>query len=137
MSFAGYSWIAVIAAALVSWLFGAVWYMSLSKAWLAALGKTKEELVGPSGKPSRWPFLLSFAAQIAMAFVLAGLVAHLGPVSVRSAVISGLFVWFGFVLTTLATNHAFSGARPALTLIDAGHWLGVLVIQGLVIGLLA
>ena len=44
------------------------------------------------------------------------------------------FVWIGFVATTLASNHAFQGARRTLTLIDTGHWLGVLLIMGAIIG---
>ena len=49
--------------------------------------------------------------------------------------ISALVVYLGFVLTTLVTNHGFQGNKPSLTLIDGLHWLGVLLIQGLVIGL--
>lgn len=73
-----------------------------------------------------------------MAYVLAGLVGHLGQgqVTPLNGLISGAFVWFGFVLTTLATNHGFQGQKITLTLIDAAHWLGVLLIQGLVIGLM-
>ena len=46
--------------------------------------------------------------------------------TIRSAVISALFVWVGFVVTTMLVNNAFAGRRYALTAIDAGHWLVVL-----------
>jgi hypothetical protein len=62
------------------------------------------------------------------------MVGHLGAVTIRSAVISGLFVWAGFVVTTLLVNNAFAGRRTMLTLIDAGHWLLVVVLMGAVIG---
>jgi hypothetical protein len=52
----------------------------------------------------------------------------------RGGMISALFLWAGFVMTTLVVNHRFQMARPALTLIDGGHWLGVLLIQGAVLG---
>jgi hypothetical protein len=40
------------------------------------------------------------------------------------------------VATTLAVNYSF-GRRPLkLYLIDAGHWLAVLLVQGAVIGYL-
>jgi Protein of unknown function (DUF1761) len=71
---------------------------------------------------------------VIMAWVLAGMVGHLGAVTIRSAVISGLFVWAGFVVTTLLVNNAFAGRRYMLTLIDAGHWLLVVVLMGRVIG---
>jgi hypothetical protein len=49
-------------------------------------------------------------------------------------VISAFFVWIGFVLTTVATNHAFEGMKPVVTAIDAGHWLAVLILMGAIVG---
>ena len=69
-----------------------------------------------------------------MAWVLAGVIGHMGAVTIRSGLISAGFVWFGFVVTTLAVNYAFSGRKPTLIVIDGGHWLGVLLIMGAVIG---
>jgi hypothetical protein len=54
--------------------------------------------------------------------------------SARSGLVSGFFLWLGFVITTMAVNHAFQGERRRLTLIDGGHWLGVLLIQGAILG---
>jgi hypothetical protein len=71
-----------------------------------------------------------------MAWVLAGGIAHLGPgqVTLKNGVISALFMWVGFVATTMAVNNAFGQRKAALTVIDGIHWLGVLVIQGAIIG---
>jgi hypothetical protein len=62
-------------------------------------------------------------------------VGHLGDVTVGRSLLSALFLWIGFVLTTMLVNHRFQGARWSLTAIDGGHWLGVLLVMGLVIGL--
>jgi hypothetical protein len=62
------------------------------------------------------------------------MIGHLGSVTIRSAVISALFAWGGFVLTTVLVNNAFSGRRYMLTAIDAGHWLLTLIVIGVVIG---
>ena len=62
------------------------------------------------------------------------MIGHLGTVTIRSAVISGLFVWGGFMLTTMLVNNAFAGATYMLTVINAGHWLAVIVVMGIVIG---
>jgi hypothetical protein len=43
-------------------------------------------------------------------------------------------MWLGFVITTLAVNYSFGQRRPMLIIIDGIHWLGVLVIQGAIIG---
>ena len=132
MAFAGISYLGVIVAAIAAFVFGAVWYGALGKVWMAAQGKT-----GPQLKTSQMPIgpmITSFIGLLVMAWVLAGLIGHLGAVSVRDGVISGAFCWLGFVITTLVVNHAFQGQKRVLTVIDGGHWLGVLLIQGAVIG---
>lgn len=137
MAFAGINPLAVLAAAVASWLAGAIWYTALARPWLIALGKTRGELMGPDGKASAVPFIVAFLALLLMAWVLAGLVGHFGAgqITVTNGIISGVVAWLGFVVTTLATNHGFGGQRPMLTLIDGGHWLAVMVIQGAIIGL--
>lgn len=133
MDFAGMNILAIGLAAVAGFAFGAVYYMSLSRQWLAAIGKTKEEI---SGKRSIAPFITSFVALVVMAWVLAGTLGHLGPgqVTLKNGVISALFVWVGFVATTVAVNNAFGGRKPMLSVIDGIHWLGVLVVQGAIIG---
>ena len=135
MNFAGMNILAIGLAAVAGFAFGAVYYMSLSRQWLAAIGKTKEEI---SGKRSIAPFITSFVALVVMAWVLAGTLGHLGPgqVTLKNGVISALFVWVGFVATTVAVNNAFGGRKPMLSVIDGIHWLGVLVVQGAIIGAL-
>ena len=138
MTFAGINHLAILLAAVVGWLGGAVYYTVLAKPWVAAQGKTveqhKAELNAKTGIAKFAPFILAFVAELVMAWVLAGMVGHLGAVTVRSAVIAGLFVWAGFTVTTMLVNNAFAGRRSMLTLIDAGHWLLVVVLMGAVIG---
>lgn len=139
MPFAGISYLAILVAAVAGWLAGAAYYGVLARPWVAAHGKTMEafkaEQAAHKGTPHAWlPFALAFAAELVMAWVLAGMVGHLGAVTIRSAVISGLFVWAGFMVTTMLVNNAFAGRRYVLTAIDAGHWLLVVVVMGAVIG---
>ncbi len=135
MAFAGVSYLAVLAAAVASFLFGGVWYGALSKAWLGALGKSDGELKSAT-LPLPALLLLTIAAQLVMAWVLAGIIGHLGPgrVTLSNGLMAGALCWLGFVATSLSINHGYQGARGLLTLIDGGHWLGVLLIQGAVIG---
>ena len=139
MTFAGINYLAVVVAAVVAWLTGAVWYGLLANPWVTAHGKTMEqfktEQAAHNGSVHAWlPFALALLAELVMAYVLAGMVGHLGTVTIRAAVISGLFVWAGFMLTTMLVNNAFAGRRYALTAIDAGHWLLVVIVMGVVIG---
>ena len=129
MAFAGTNYLAVLIATLAAYAWGAAYYMTLSKQWLAAVGLTEV-------KRSATPFVITFFALLVMAFVLAGSIGHLGPgnVTVKNGIISGLILWAGFVVTTVFVNNAYPGRKYMLSIIDSLHWLGVLVIQGAVIG---
>lgn len=139
MAFAGVNYWAVLAAAVAAWIAGAVYYGVLGKPWVAALEKTEAEIKAKQGTLSFYiPFVLSFLAELLMAWSLAGVIGHLGvgQVTIRNGLLSGIFVWLGFVLTTMLVNNSFGGRKPMLTIIDAGHWLLVLVIMGVVIGVM-
>lgn len=131
MEVLGIDFLAVMAAAAASFIFGSVYYYALGGPWRNAIGKTEEEI---AANMSPKTFIIAAIAQLVMAFMLSGVLLHLGGGSLRAGLISGVFLWFGFVLTTMTVNHAFQGARGSLTLIDGGHWLGVLAIQGCILG---
>ena len=137
MTFAGINFIAVLVAAVAAWLASAVWYMSLGRIYQAALGKTPEQCKEEMKKPGAFlPYLYALIGNLVIAWMLAGVLGHLGAgaMSLKNGVISGAFLWFGFILTTMVVNFCFSGRDKRLLLIDLGNWLIVLVVMGAVIG---
>ena len=135
MTFAGMNYLAILLAALAAFGWGAAYYMTLSKQWLTAVGMSKEQM---ETNRTAVPFIISFVALLVMGWVLAGTLGHLGPgqVTLKNGIISALFLWLGFVVTTIFVNNAYPGRKYSLSLIDSIHWLGVLVIQGAIIGAL-
>ncbi|MGB7257628.1 MAG: DUF1761 domain-containing protein [Pseudolabrys sp.] len=138
MGFANVNFISILVAAAGAWIFGGIYYTALSKPWLAAQGKTLEECkaeqAGKSGAAKAVPFILVFIGEVIMAWVLYGILVHLNMFTVRAGVISGAFCWFGFVLTTITANNAFTNRRPMLTVIDSAAWLGAMLIMGAILG---
>lgn len=136
MAFAGISYVAILVAAVAAWVFGAAYYMALSRPWMAAAGLSKD-MIAPQGKgPSPLPFILSFIGELVMAFVLAGAIGHLGPgqVTLRNGLISGAILWAGFILTTTIITNSYQRKPWSLSLIDSLHWLGVMLVMGAIIG---
>ena len=133
MQFAGVNYLAVVAAAAGGFFFGFVYYMSLGRYWMAATGKSEESL--KEGGMAR-PMIITAIAQLVMAFMLGGLLGHLGAeqMNVTGGLITGALVWIGFAVTATAVNYAWQRAKPMLTIIDGGHWLGVLLIEGAILG---
>lgn len=135
MDFAAVDFLACLVAAVAAYAFGAAWYMSLAKAWVAAVGKGEAEL---KANASPVTYLVTALALFVMAVVLAMIWGGgLAAVGLWPVLRTSIMLWVGFVLTTLAVNHAYQGQRRSLTVIDGGYWLGVLLIEGVVLWLFA
>ena len=61
MAFAGMNYLAIVAAAVAAFIWGAAYYMALSKQWLAAVGLSKETL---GNKRSPVPFITKHHARV-------------------------------------------------------------------------
>lgn len=129
MQVAPLNYLAVAAAAVAGFLASWAWYAVFGKAWAGALGRKPADM-----KPAAVPYMIAAVASLLMAWMLAGLMSHLNQVNVQGGVISAIFVWVGFVLTTVGVNQAFQGVKPAVTAIDVGGWFTVLLVMGAVIG---
>ena len=125
------NFVAVLVAAVASWMAGAAWYGVLGKQWMVALGWN------PADRPASMPIgpmITSFVAELVMAVLMAGLIFHFGAQGIKTGVIVGALCWLAFVVTTIAVNNAFQKRSVMLTVIDSGHWLIVLLVQGVVLG---
>ena len=118
-------------AAVAAFVFGGAYYGALGSPWMKAA-----RIDPATAKMSAGLFVTSFICELIMAWVLAGVIGHLGAgqVTLWNGVVSGFFIWAGFIATTIAVNQRYQGFGWDLTLIDAGHWLGVAVLMGAIIG---
>lgn len=135
MTYFEVNWVAVILATLASMVVGIGYYMALGKQWMAALGMSEEEFKASS--PSMVsPFVWAALAQAVIAYFIAMLTPQLmGSVDVYNAIIVGVHMWLGFIITAMILNHRYQGRKWSLTFIDGGYLLLVVIVQGLVIGL--
>jgi len=132
-----FNYLAALCAAVAAWIFGAIWYTVLAAPWKAALGWSAEQIRTTKPQLPVGTMIVSFVAEFLMAAVLAiFLHAFEHPTWSRGALV-GAHCWLGFVVTTIVVNNAFPGRKMLLTVIDSGHWLGVLLIEGAVLGAMA
>jgi Protein of unknown function (DUF1761) len=129
------SFIAILAAGVAGWLFGAVWYTALGRPYQQALGVNPDDC---KGKPMpKAPLVVAFLAALVMSAVLYQLLTNLGVLGVASSAIAGATIGLGFLLTSILVNNMFQQKPWALTAIDAGHWVLAVTIEAAVIALLA
>jgi len=131
--FGSVNWLAIVVATVASMALGFVWYMVLANQWMAAINKTREQIMANN---SATPYILAALMQLIMAYTLALFIPRLmGATTISNGLIVGFHAWLGFVITAMIINHRYQGNKWSLTLIDGGYLLGVLLVQGLVIGI--
>lgn len=127
--------IAILAAGLAGWIFGAIWYTTLGKPWQRAQGLNPDDC--KDKKMPMAPMVASFLVAVVMSAVLYHLLTGLGVMGLMPAAIAGLTLGAGLLLTAILVNNMFQQRSFTLTLIDGGHWTLALAIEAVVISLLA
>ena len=132
-------YLAILAAGVAAWIFGAIWFGAFGRPWAIGLGLMSADAPAKRGSPPVFALVFSLVAELVLALMLDGLLTHLaGPnFGVKPALIGAFFVWLGFVAPTIATNYAYQKRPLAVYAVDLGHWLGVLLIEGAVLALVA
>lgn len=128
------NWLAVLLAFAASMAIGFVWYMPavLGNRWMAAIGKTEEDLKNIGGGPGIWlPMMLASALT---AILLAVLISKLGLDSALAGAWFALVAGLVFRAGGHVIHNGFAGRPAAVTLIDAGHDLVAMAVSGAIIG---
>ena len=130
LDFAGLNWWAILVATAAAFVLGYAWYGPVfGKAWLAALGKTEDDV-----QPSATPFVVSFVAALATCIVVAALMLGLGMTGVANGAVLGLVTGVGFIAASMASDTAFCGWGWKLWAIQAGYRVAYSIIMGAIIG---
>ncbi len=119
----------VLAAAVAVFAFGAVWYIALSKPWLAASGVTEAQQ--RTGGPM--PFVVGILAMVLVAGMMRHLLGAAGVTTVAGGAIAGFGIGAFLITPWVAMNYAFALRKPALTVIDGVNSVVGCTIMGAVL----
>lgn len=125
----------VVAAAVVAWLLGALWYSKVmfAKAWVNAHGYTPEQVAAMQVTQGK-VVALTLVAMLLMATVLRIFLNHLRADSVADGITWAFHAWLGFALPLGFIAHLYSQKKLAAWLIDAGYQLVYLLVMGAILG---
>jgi Protein of unknown function (DUF1761) len=127
------NWIAILVAAVVDWLIGAVWFTVFGKAWMAGLNIPPEQLEAYRAHPNFWPYVIAFLCSLILAFVIARTLAigetHTLVRGVRVGILVGLAT-----AVALITELAFQMMGQTFIAISAGYPLVGCIIMGIILG---
>ncbi|HEX7259375.1 MAG TPA: DUF1761 domain-containing protein [Candidatus Saccharimonadia bacterium] len=121
------NYVAVIVAAVVNMVIGAVWYSPIlfAKPWMKATGKKMDDAVNPGTG-----YALASVASIIIAMVMAHFIGRLAIESFLDGAMFGLTAWLGFVATTHGVNYIFEGRSLNLFNINVGYSLVSFFLMG-------
>jgi len=126
--------LAVLVAALVSFMLGGLWYspMLFGKVWIKEAGHDETQQ-GHPGKVFGFAFLFSLVAAWAVARVTTDWFG--ADFSLHQALHVALMGSVGFVATCFGVNYQFAQNSFKLLLIDAGYHIGQFALFAVVLGL--
>ncbi len=128
-------YLAILLAALAAFIFGAVWYGLLGRAWMAAQGISPAEIEArrQTREMPLKPMAVSFVCELVMALLFSWLLAGLGVGDLSMGALTGLLIGVGLIVPTVVTNNVYPGRKPMLSVIDGAHWIAVAVIECVVL----
>ncbi len=124
--------VGVLAATIVSWLIGAVWYAPqvFGKMWRASLGKTEEQWKANRNRA----VVFGFIANLITAYLLGVFIKSLGSTSWVDGAEVAFVAWLAFPAMQLFTGFIFEGRKSRLFGIDFVHMLIIFLVMGAILG---
>lgn len=131
------NFLAVTAAAVATFLVGALWYSPVlfGKLWMKAHGYSEEKLKEMQ-KTAAQAYITSFVCYLVMGVVFSVILSYVYPEAstVAKGLQLGFLFWVGFAATIGLTANLFSEKPLSTYLIDAGYQLIYLLIMGAILG---
>ena len=124
---------AVIVAAVVYMILGALWYSPalFGKAWMKGIGKTKEQVAADA---SAVKYIIAIIGSFIACYGIARLMIMTGRTSITDGITIALLVGICFVLTAFGINDTFEKRPCGLTVINIIYHLVGFVVAGVIIG---
>lgn len=122
------NFVAVLVAAAINMGVGALWYSPalFGKVWAKLIGKKMEEM-GENAGPS---YTIAALGALLQSYILAHFVQYAAADTATEGMVTGFWLWLGFVAVVTAVNAVFEGRPWKLWKINAGYFLVVLLING-------
>ncbi len=124
--------LAVLVAALLTFVLGAFWYSPVlfAKQWMTAQGYTPEKVQEMRKRGATRAYVVSVLCYVVMAYVVALLASYTNSTTLAQGLWLGFLSWLGFAATIGLTANMFSEKPIAAWVIDAGYQLAYLLIMG-------
>lgn len=123
------NWLAVVVAALAQMILGFLWYGPIfGKTWLAAMGKTRDQMTGAGMAGA-----VSAGAALVAAIALGLVINNVGAATIGDGAIWGIILSAGLVVTSQISNAMFEQRSGTVTLLYSSYQLVGTAMMGAII----
>lgn len=124
--------LAVVVAAVLTFVLGRFWYSPIlfAKQWMQAQRYTPEKIDEMKKRGMTRAYVVSVLCYLVMAYVVALLASYTNSTTVAQGLWLGFLAWLGFAATIGLTANLVSEKPIAAWVIDAGYQLTYLLVMG-------
>ena len=112
------NYLAVLVAAIVTFILGAIWYITFSDAWMKLAGLTQDQIrAGGGSTPS---YIISFATYILGVYAISLLFKTMNVKTAQTGLLPGLLIEVLLIGGNIFTNNAYEMKPIGLSVLNAG-----------------
>ena len=127
------NYLAVLVAAVASFLLGWLWYGPFfGKPWMKLMNFDKNSMKSMKLSPVT-AMILGFLTYLIIAYVLAGFISILNAATIVEGMKIAFWIWLGFIATTTLGSFLWEGKSIKLLWINAGYYLFSLIVMAIIL----
>ena len=127
------NYLAVLAAAIASFVIGFVWHGPLfGKQWMKLMGFTEKSMKEMKLTPVQ-AMAGGFVATLLMSYIFAHFIDYVQASTIVEGVVAGLWIWLGFVATIMLNGVLWEGRPFKLYLLNVSYHLVTLAVMGVIL----
>ncbi|MCU0341680.1 MAG: DUF1761 domain-containing protein [Spirosomaceae bacterium] len=126
------NYLAVLAAAVATFILGAIWYVSMSGPWMELTGLTEEKIQSGGGDMSA--MAISFITYVLGAYAMALLFKSMNISTLQTGAMTGALIGAFLVGGNIFTNNAYEMKPIGLSILNAGFSAVSCTAMGAILG---
>lgn len=128
------NYLAVLVAAIVSMILGALWYSPLlfGKIWIQLMNLNEKKLQEMKNKGMGKIYAIVFIKELVIAYILALFITK-SIITISGGIQIGILIWFGFIATTILASVLWENKPVKLYFINIAYHLVSIILMSLIL----
>lgn len=126
---------AVLVAAIVHWILGAVWYGVFTNRFVALMEWTPEKMAAVENQNHTKEYIIAFLSSLVLVYILAHFVQYTNATTAAGGFQTAFWLWLGFIVTTQSATVIFEGRKPGLYLLNIGYQFAACSVAGILLAI--